>query len=338
MVSRETIRSGQSPKPTRPKTVVLGDLTIDTCECAETAEQTNNLCSSKRVVETISQFIRSRAALKGKKQRPEISDAADASKIVNAAAKILNCSSESCVVAHPTFRQFVAEEKTGLGGVHTLNSELARRFKPAGPRDSTKLLSNFNIDDVLQQWAAKFTRFFNFDFNMIDFEKVGGSLARVDVAGILEGTEIQNLGFQGGPVRRPCNVFACVLNTDVSTGRGKHWVSIFGDCRGKKAWSIEYFNSAGNPPPKPIVRWLETSAARLNEYRAAHADRFGSGRTFPMPLTSIRHQKSRTECGLYSLFFIRRRLEGAPRSEFQKGRIPDSAMVEFRKYIFRKKE
>lgn len=260
--------------------------------------------------------------------------AAEKRKIISIAAEILGCSSEACVVAHPALRSHVASGK-GRKAARALELELEARFKPLGPRDSTQLLSNFNIDGVLQRWAAaEFPRFFNFDFNMMDFERTGGSLATTDVARILEG-EAAQIVHGGEAVRRPCDTFACVLNTDVSSGRGKHWVAVFGDCRGRNAWSVEYFNSAGNPPPGPVARWLEETTARLTAHRAARPRSSGVGPVNVVALTNVRHQNSQTECGLYALFFIRRRLEGAPHSEFTGARISDAAMTEFRKHLFR---
>ena len=107
-------------------------------------------------------------------------------------------------MTHPRFRSFVQTTGAGLedvGRAQALDAELERRFKAGGPRSSTQLLSNFNIDGVLQNWAAEFLEFFNYEFNMIDFETAGG-LARTDVVGILEGKEAQNLG-AGRLVRRP---------------------------------------------------------------------------------------------------------------------------------------
>lgn len=302
--------------------VVLQRVRTDTGECAEAAGcAPGQPCSSQRVVSAIRSFVGS--------TEPQT----DAS-VVKQAANILGCGSESCVVAHPRFR--VHAQEVGVKSDH-LDAELSRRFKPKGPRDTTQLLSNFNIDEVLQGWAVVFPKFYNFCFNMMDFERVGGSLARIDVADILEGRAPQDLGKMGGVVRRPCDTFACVLNTDVSTGRGKHWVAVFGDCRGRGEWTVEYFNSAGNPPPAPVTRWLENSAASLTRLRAQNSKKYGAAGATPLPLTDVRHQDSQTECGIYTLYFIRRRLEGGSFSEFQGARIPDDAMIEFRQHLFRKK-
>ena len=52
-------------------------------------------------------------------------------------------------------------------------------------------------------------------------------------------------------------------------------------------------------------------------------------------MTDMDHQESRTECGLYALFYIRRRLEGTPLSFFEERPVPDEAMTAFRQHVFR---
>jgi hypothetical protein len=322
----------------------LSKLGTNATECSESVNRRpGEPCSSSKVVNAMREFakVAKKSSASGGKTAPRggtpetlPQGGTSEAKAVRKAAAVLGCSSESCVVMHPNFRDF-AEKKTTSATVPVkvlLNVELERRFKPKGPRNSTSLLSNHNIDGVLRRWAVSFPRFYNFDFNMMDFERVGGSLARVDVAAILEGRAPQNLGPMGGIVKRPCDTFACVLNTDVSAGRGKHWVAVFGDCRGQGRWTVEYFNSAGNPPPPPVVRWQERAAARLRELRSYKPGKFGSGKVKVVTYTDVRHQDSQTECGLYALYYIRCRLEGEP---LPKRRIPDEAMVEFRKHLFR---
>jgi hypothetical protein len=170
---------------------------------------------------------------------------------------------------------------------------------------------------------------------MMDFEKTGEPLAELDIGDILDGKVAQKLGPGFGEIKRPARVIACVLNTDVSTGPGKHWVALLVDARAKR-WTVEYFNSAGRPPPKPVVGWMEKTRARLEEWRKKHPEA-GSGPVDTVPVTSVSHQEGQSECGVFSLFFIRKRLEGTPISFFQGERIPDEIMTKFREFVFRDK-
>jgi hypothetical protein len=260
--------------------------------------------------------------------------------VVREAAAVLGCSSESCVLMKLRQRRLVSE--------HDIRAEFARRFKPAGPRDSRALLSNSNIDGVLRRWADEFPDFCPCPFAMADFETNGDAFASADPA---------QLRLDGEARGAPCRTFACVHNTDISSGPGIHWVAVFVDMRPEPAgpgqWSVEYFNSAGRPPARPIIRWMERVRAQLVAARAQLAAGKGlpaedaAGNPLPAEgaagtvetraVTSVAHQKSQTECGPYALYYIRRRLEGAPVDEFADPlrRVPDAAMEEFRRHLFR---
>jgi len=54
------------------------------------------------------------------------------------------------------------------------------------------------------------------------------------------------------------------------------------------------------------------------------------------PSRSHRHQRGDTECGVYSLYYIRQRLEGTPARWFATDTVPDDAMIKFRKHLFSK--
>lgn len=226
----------------------------------------------------------------------------------------LECTTELCILQHPSIRALIRPTR--------LKAE-ERRFKPFGPDECCALLSNFNIDDVLVGWAATFETFYNYPYCMMDFENVGGSLVYNDVLSILKGEAPQRTA--NGIVRRVCDTFACVLNTDISSGKGKHWVALFGDCRGE-VWSISFFNSSGNPPPAPLLRWMYASCDMLRTINT---------NTSINLLSNIRHQTSQTECGVYSLYFIRRCLEGGSLDDFSSKHIPDELMATFRKHLFR---
>lgn len=336
----------------------LANLTSNTGECSEDPNRPPGApCSSKRVVEAVTQFVKNVASgtsvgvHAGEHVGMSTGSGADAdaddkkllpsaptksAEVIKVAAKVLNCTSESCVVSHPQFVQF-AEKKLGLPS-ESIMADNERQFKTAGPRDTTELLNNTHIDDTLHRWARVFPDLYTYDFAMMDFEKTGEPFDTLDVVDILEGKIPQDLGPGFSPVKRPAKCLTCVLNTDYSTGPGKHWVAAFVDTRGRGSipWTVEYFNSAGRPPPKAMVGWMERTRARLEGYRKAHAAELGSGPVLSVAVTGIAHQNGQTECGLYSLFYIRKRAEGTPYSFFQGDMIPDKVMTEFRPHVFRK--
>ncbi len=251
---------------------------------------------------------------------------------VRKAAEAVGCGSESCLLAHPHFVNY-AEEVFGLEP-ERLQREKDLRFKAAGPRLGHALLNNFNIDETLQRWARVFTNFFPYPFAMMDFDRTGEPFATIDPVAVLAGQVPVDLGPGLEKMRRPCQTLGCVVNTDVSTGKGKHWVAVFVDCRGSGEWTVEYFNSAGRPPPKVMTHWMERTRARL---AAARKSSKSDSAVRTTAVTDVAHQESQTECGLYALFYIRRRLEGTPAAYFEDPTkiITDDEMTEFRKHCFR---
>ncbi|MDE2097446.1 MAG: hypothetical protein KGL39_09395 [Patescibacteria group bacterium] len=357
---------GDNPDAVESRDIVIGGSTalqavdLDCSECAEDPNRPPGApCSSSLLLSAIVQFVDeegdatlaergssdaaphrgARIALaasldekKTKKAKLLPSADSDEAEAVRAAAAIMNCTSESCVVNNPKFLEF-AEDKLGLAK-GKIAAEIERSFKTAGPRNSTELLNNFQIDATLQRWARVYPEFFPYPFAMMDFDRNGDAFGRLDIGDILDGKVPHSIGPGFAPVRRPAKCAGCVVNTDVSTGPGKHWVAVFVDCRpvrdAPELWTVEYFNSAGRPPPKPMIAWMERTKERLERYR-------GNSNVETVAVTSISHQQSQTECGVYSCFFLRARLDGVPYSFFQdpKNIISDVEMTKFRHYLFR---
>jgi hypothetical protein len=307
------------------ESVALEGIGLDKSECS--IDKNGGPCSSKKVIEKIADVIEFnlKDAIEEEKkscpcEKKNLLPTADTKEaiIIRTAAEVLGCNSEVCVLNAPEVKQAVGNE--------TIKKELAVNFKELGPRDSNAWLSNVNLDRTLQKWAVEFPDLYVWPYCMSDFYKTKGSLATIKVVDILNGTASQEIAT--GRVTRKCTRMACVLNTDVHTGRGIHWVCVFVDCS-KSPYSIEYWNSAGNPPFNSVVRWMEETRADLKKYKPNI-----SVNTYSV--TSVPHQESNSECGVYTLFYIRKRLEGTPIQYFMDKRIPDEVMTEFRKYLFRK--
>jgi hypothetical protein len=268
----------------------------------------DGVCVSNVTLEVISDFTADipRGALKSTPKN-----------IMKYAKELTKCDTEYCVLKDPRVMR-LAHEK---GVISQLKEDERVKFKPKGPRNTLDLLSNYDIDGVLQRWAISFDTFYPCPFAMMDFDSHHYKFGDFNFPAMLEG----KLSFNG--IKKPFNCFGCVLNTDVSTGPGKHWVAVFVDCRDPTTWSIEYFNSVGKPPTRPVINWMERNCVELQ--------RCTTGTVTTVSVTDLDHQESQTECGLYSLYYIRRRLENTPYTFFMKKIIPDDTMTEFRKHVFR---
>lgn len=265
------------------------------------------LCCSRNMVKLISKFIN----IPG-----------DNKTVIEEAKKALSCDTESCVLVNDKFNKFIKEE---TGDNNIIKYELYKNFKTKGPRNSTDLLSNFNIDDTLIRWGDEFKDFYPCPFSMIDFKTVTNDFAVIDLADVAS-SRISYRDYINKYHYGPFKTFGCVLNTDVSTGYGKHWVCIFADFR-SKVWTIEYFNSSGNPPNHDVSEWMEKQRSSLLKIH---------DNVETIAVTNIVHQKSNTECGMYVLYYIRSRLDGISYDYFLTKRIEDSNVTEFRKHVFRK--
>lgn len=248
-------------------------------------------------------------------------------KILEKAKNKLKCDSEACVVSHPEFKKFAISNNILTND--EIEDNIDTRFKIEGPRNSTKWLSNYDIDKTLEDWAFKFEDFFPCPFAMIDFDKMREPLYKYDMGKIYLGEYSKQTIM--GKVKLPYRTFGCAINTDTSLGKGKHWMALFVDMRGD-IWTIEFFNSTGMAPQKSIVSWQQRTKDSLdNLIQNQNLQK----KTEIVIASNLEHQESNTECGLYTLFYIRARIENVPYTRFLEKEIPDENMIEFRKHCFR---
>ena len=224
--------------------------------------------------------------------------------IVNKMKDLLNCKSESCIIKHPNFIEFAK--------LSNIEDVLNKFFRPDGPATHFGLLSNFNIDDVLDQLVKRFPerKFLHIPYQMRDFEKVGTRLATVDLAEEF----------------KTHDTFGCVLNTDYSTGRGIHWFCIFGEKYRDKI-VLEYFNSSGKEPLPEIQAYL-------------HKNKHYLEKSMKLPVeikynTGVQYQRDEHSCGVYSVMYIYSRLSGVAFQEIKTEQFNDDLMHKARLFMFR---
>lgn len=293
-------RSYHNPKTHIDKPAELKKLIPDNIgECAlYLGKRPNEPCSSEPVIERIAEAVGARGD--------------SAAEKLQHAKEALGCGTEVCVL----------KKMAGQLPREVIEREINTHIKLHGPTD-TALLSNEHIDRTLQQWRGLRKDFFAYNFNMIDYAKYswrdGAVQNEPDTLATVDWRDLYNNGFR-------CS--ACVINSDSYHGRGKHWMALFVDTRGADRWSVEFFNSSGNAPAAAWVNWLIKTRDQLETIQ-------------PRPkveiirVCNIRQQQSKTECGVYSLFYIWARLNNYPPEFFQEHIIPDQFMMEFRQHLFR---
>jgi hypothetical protein len=72
--------------------------------------------------------------------------------------------------------------------------------------------------------------------------------------------------------------------------------------------------------------------AEMNK-KAKEYEEITGGKCIPLNVSNIQHQKSNTECGIYSIFFVTARLCGIPYKKFRESEIKDENVNKFRKYL-----
>jgi hypothetical protein len=256
--------------------------------------------------------------------------ATSSTSMADAKAK-LGCDTERCVLG----------KLSSQIGADRVRKEIATVLKLRGPTD-TKLLSNVDIDETLRQWHVGYPAFFPYNFNMLNYasysfrngyiEHTPDTLSTILFSDLYEGTSPIK-GLTG--IKFRCA--GCVINSDVYQGAGKHWMALFVDTRASQ-WTVEFFNSSGNAPAPEFVRWMEKTRSGLEQVvdqSNGFTNKASASTSVEMlKVTSIRHQQSKTECGLYSLFYIWARLHGVPPSYFMENPVPDQLMFEFRQHLF----
>ncbi len=250
---------------------------------------------------------------------------------MKAAKEKTGCKTERCVL----------EKMVDVIGHNVVEHEIRTNLKVKGPTGS-KLLSNINIDATLVQWAHAMPDFFAYNFNMRNYAQYSyhngqtrhspDTLATIEMADLVADVSKADTGIRSTDKKYYTRA-ACVINSDVYQGPGKHWMALFVDVPNNqlknssntKPASVEFFNSSGNAPAPEWVNWMEKTRGQLENL----------GYTVKIVRASnIRHQKSKSECGLYSLFYIWSRLNGVPYSYFSTHTIPDKLMFEFRQHLF----
>jgi hypothetical protein len=255
-------------------------------------------CSTSSLIEDMSNWLEAKSPLVVEGAGQE--ELKRREYIVEAMKEATGCDSELCVLTESAFKP------RNVG-------ESLKRFKPKGPADSTRLLNNINIDDVLARLTIPHPDFYHLKFQMIDFDKSPK-------------TELGTLDMVKDVIKQGYTTFGVVMNTDKRSGGGIHWFCLFCDFRASPV-TIEYFNSSGNLPMKEIQAWI---------IRTEYALQQAGYKTLVCKLVGMVHQRdSETECGPYSLYYIWNRLNGISPASFQAQRIPDAEMIKFRARMFR---
>ena len=89
-------------------------------------------------------------------------------------------------------------------------------------------------------------------------------------------------------------------------------------------YSIYYFDSYGKKPPKQIKEFIEKVIEQGEKYNCKPYYYYND----------YSYQKANSQCGMYSINFIKKMLEGLSFEEYLKEPLSDKLMIELRSDYF----
>lgn len=225
-----------------------------------------------------------------------------------------------------------------------VTKQLIKYFKPKAKRlDGNYWLNNTEIDTVQYQLQSQFPGYYYSYIHMIDLKMFnpntinyivnGHKVYAIDEINFVDELNKKNnkLNYNGD-----LKYYGIVCNTDISSGNGIHWFSIFIDFTVKPI-TIEYFNSSGYSLIKGSHQNERNNFLKFFLNLADELTKNGFPAKF-IQVTDLEHQREDTaNCGSYSLFYIYSRLNGVKYEHFSKNKIYDENMESFRKDLWRKK-
>ena len=119
------------------------------------------------------------------------------------------------------------------------------------------------------------------------------------------------------------NKIGIVYNLDVSTGPGTHWTAVFINTPKNE---IDYFDSYGDKPTWLIQKFMEKMGKKFLKHN----------REPFLIYNDKRKQYGNSECGMYSMYFLIKRLLGDSMYKISQEKITDRKMNNLRKILYRK--
>lgn len=183
-------------------------------------------------------------------------------------------------------------------------------FRPDGPQGRFDWLSTIDINQVLYQYEEKYPDFKFLGAVPIDFMELD----------YLPFQKLNFKNFEDDGIKR----IGVIFNTDKSSGRGKHWISLFVDL---DKGQIYFSDSMGTRQPKEVNEFMKKIERYLFEKNKQNLD---------IRYNKTQHQKGNSECGVYSINWILRLLKGKTFEHLTQKRLSDNQINKCRVKYFGK--
>lgn len=181
---------------------------------------------------------------------------------------------------------------------------LISTFKPPIPKGKYDWLSTEDINHVINQYKSLHPELYFMGTWPMDFEKLHPKFKEFDP------TELE---------KQKISKVALVLNEDTSDQPGSHWVGLFMDLPTRQ---VNFFDSLGDKPKAPVIEWIQRINNKNNQNK------------FQLLWNPHRHQYANSECGVYTINFLIKRIEDVPFKTIVNNQIRDEAMNKKRADFF----
>lgn len=241
-------------------------------------------------------------------------------EIVNLLEKKLKeqCDSQTCWLTLPFFKK--------LSGTDTTKTLHKYTFKPYGPKLTNKWLNTLNINDVFDQYEHFYNDFKFMGANPRDFDDLPSTgIPTLDFKKMIELGKYR-LGF--------------VFNLDKHNQSGSHWIALYTNLlKGQ----IYYIDSVGEMPMREFKLLMKRikdfcSSNIRQEYCKIHPEIDvckNLQNKLDIRYNPKQHQHGNSECGVYSISFILRLLDGETFDDIVDNGLSDDEIKQCRALYFR---
>ena len=198
-----------------------------------------------------------------------------------------------------------------------LNLDETHLFAPFYPKswvsNKTEWLKSSDISRLMKHYESNYPEFMFIGPSPIDFDQI-----EYDNNCVWD--DLCNFRLEHHLGRK--KYIGIIFNTDIHTGQGIHWISLYIDIPKK---SMYFFDSIGDQPPREVIVFMNRILQNANEL----------GMNMSYYINQKKHQRENSECGMYCLYFIISLLEKKHNYDyFQENEIPDKSMIRYRNILF----
>ena len=191
------------------------------------------------------------------------------------------------------------------------DKEILDEFRPEMPlnwkSNKNEWLNTLNIEAVMKQYEKKYDDFIFIGPVPIDFDTelhpgncVINELCKINLNKL---------------IRNGKKKLGVIFNLDPHDKPGSHWVSMYADF--DKLNDIYYFDSYGIKEPTEVTKLMERLKEQNDNINRVNTNLYTN---------NVRHQFKNSECGVYSMNFILKLLEGNTYKDIKNNIIKDEDM------------